>query len=560
MDATDEIGERFKSMALGGTGRDDQPVQINERHMKVFISIPSVDGEDYIGRRPKDFGPVSKNQARNLQIELQDKHGNLIPAPLLDQHIWNDAGTAKLSGKDASNEARKILREQNVPVDLWPKRVAQGKFSDSDGKEKNRYQLRGEEQFQLMPDGTKRLQSHAYENQIATGAFKGDAQAIYDDGVVYLWRKKGDGVTIESLKRVYAVSDDDGNIVGVPRIAVTASTNVSHSSEFIDLHKEEWGVADKRLKGRTSESVSDRIPEVLVTFKNGRQFDADLVLQHMPGSLEAEKLRTGPGPDETYRNIPINVRNVHGNNWDPIETVHAQYPTYLQDIARNHGMYTGSWASLEAGEKDRLQLTKAENTARFDRYRHEPPARAWFAGAMVPLDDPALIDATKDLTPQERMKAYPLSSITLTVIGKQGGIGGSQRVMSSYGGKEAMPESGFDAVRAFYTGDHTRATPARTETFHALAMPGHIRNAGRGIESFKAALENNRQATPSPRDRRGSTAGSIDMGDAADVSPEQAGMMNSFPLQQNTPAPTPNPPRVYDSRDTGSRNSGHDIS
>lgn len=531
---------RMREMAIGGSKTEDVPGFINEKYMKVFISRPSADGSPYVGVRPSEFGPVSETQAKDLQIEFLDRRGNLIPAPFLDKHMWSRNGQHRLPDEEAVPLARKILREQNIPVDIWPKKVAQEQFRAKDGKWKNRTKLRGDEQFQPMPHGTKRIQTAQYENPIATGSHKGDYQVIFSNAVYYGWRKRGDQVDIKALRDHYTVTDENGNVTGKPQfIAVTSSSNASHSSEFIEKHKEEWGSADKRLKGRTSESVSDKIPEVYVTFPNGCQFDAEKVLRYLADTEEAAKLREGPNEDNMH--IPINVRNAPGhNNWDAIENVHAEYPKYLREIAGKYGMYAGPWASTEAGNSGELKLTGSEKKALFDRYRNDAPARVAFKGALVPIDNEDLIAETASMSPQDRMKNFPKSHIMLTVIGEKGGKNGSQRVMSSYGGSEKIPTHGAEQVRAFYTGDYSRIAPALTKDENGAAMPAQFRT-GHGVK-----LESiDRAETPppswgpnSPTHGYESEHGTDDEAMHDDLPSGAKGMVNTF---QMTPAPTPAP-------------------
>ncbi|SCY92335.1 hypothetical protein [Rhizobium sp. NFACC06-2] len=538
MDASEDISNQLREMALGDSGLDDHKFEINEMYMKVYISQPKANGEDYYGRRPRDFGPVSRKQAETLLIELLDSHGNLIPATLLDQHMWNKAGTEKLKWADAKRLAQKILSDQNIPVYLNPERVSQGKFVDDKGVTRDRYTLQGEEQFQEMGHGVKRLQQVQHMNRITTGDTKTDYQVIFENITRYSWRKEGDGLTVESILQANASKDENGRIVGVPIVAITSTSNASHSSGFIDLHKDEWGTADKRLKGRTFESVSEKLGLVYVTFENQRQVEASAVLRLLPESRQARKLLSGPG-DKSLNDIPINVRSPYGNNLEPIERLYAKFPEYVKAIARDHGMYAGSWAKREPDEKGQMQLAKEERKALLERYKTSAPASVAFKGAFVSILDQALLEETRNLTPEARQNAYPPSSILLTLVSDNGNISGSQRVMSSFGDHEHMPEHGFDSVRSFYAGEHIRTTPALTLRSHAPDAPDHIRNALIGGPSSDDEYEM----------------------DDAHVGPGQADMMGSFQISQQTPTPAQTPdPRVYDStRENRDRDSGHGI-
>jgi hypothetical protein len=460
---------------------------VTEQTMRVVISDPSKYTEHTdpatgtkvrysVGTFSSDWkGQITDETFRTHQVELLDQFSNLIPLPLLVGHIYDNQGH-KITGESAQRLARKILREQGLPEKIWAEKVSKGTFKDEkdNNKRKNRYQCQGEEMMQSTPAGP-RMQYAQYKNPVAAGAHKGDYQVIFSDAVYYAQRKKNDPLsTVNAIENMWAMKDEFGT-VHKPIVCVTSTSNVSHSSTFIDDREKKWGTANKRLAGRVGESVNKEIPEILVTFENGCQLNAQVVLQHLPNSPEALKLKNGP--NEFNAHIKINVQNVHGNNWDSIEDVHADQTNHLRTMAAGNQVYTGSWADTYINDKGLRALTKDASSERFNKYENDVRTRVFFKGAMVPLDHEAFVKATEGMKPEERMAAYPPASFMVAAIKENGANRGSQRVLASYGrDSENLPEQSFNEVTAFYKGQtHERAPVAFAERV-SIAAPARNGN------------------------------------------------------------------------------------
>ncbi|MCW0021365.1 hypothetical protein [Rhizobium sp. BT-226] len=431
VDSTEELSALMQSTKLS----QHSPVDMKSgKEGEVLLCLPRDNNPAvWDALPPKEFVqkhggiPLNHEDLEHILVLVKDQNGNYTPSVLLDKTVTKPDGTA-LPYKDRVRTAQDKLREWGVPANLNPERVQHGTWN-KDGKELPKYKLEGERQFFETPGGL-RSQQNEYKNIMTTGASAPDMLLHNGNKGILVFRHENDGLgSIDAVKQHY----------GYEKAQLKSTGNFYHDAGYIDARSKDWNTADHRFKGYLNEGHTKDLGDVMVSVGGGRMFDAKLVLEHLPDTPQAQKLRYGPTPENEH--ILINVKDPHNNTHVPIELASVTFPGHLSKVADRTGIHKGDWAETKINASGSKELTPNAINKLFQKHRDVPDVMVQSNGALYPLNDPKVTAKGADF-----IKEYPRDKTFVATVGDNGGRNGSYRNAASLT-NDRMPPAALEALR-----------------------------------------------------------------------------------------------------------------